>query len=843
MPQAHENLTRQEAMGRVQVVVDPTYEIHLDLTRGDDVFGSRVVVRFRGTPGASTFLDCTAREVSSVTLNGRTLGPDVVTPTRIHLDDLAEENEVVVEATMEYTREGRGLHHFRDPSDGMAYLHSQFEAFDAHMVFPCFDQPDLKATYDLAVDAPEGWVVVSNMAVTESPSDRRAGTWRFATTPRLSTYLVAIVAGGYVSVTSRHGDIDMALWCRASLKDHVDADEIFEITRQGLDWFGEAFDHPYPFGKYDQLFVPEFAMGAMEHPGCVTFTESYVFRSKVTDSARERRAETILHEMAHMWFGDLVTMRWWDDLWLNESFATFMSVLALVEATRFTNSWVTFLDAEKAWAKYQDQLPTTHPIATDAPDVETANQNFDGITYAKGASVLRQLVAWVGQDEFLEGCREYFRAHAWGNATLSDFLSALERASGRDLDAWRDEWLLTTGVNTLTATLADTGDTAGPITVTQRTGDDEPAPRRHRVRIGLYRADDGGGIRRYAATDVDLLGASQTFDELAGQPRPDLLLLNDADLTYAKVVLDEQSTRTATNSLAQVEDPLARALLWAGTWDMVRDGDLPARRFAEQVAQNVHTETEIGVLQRLLSRAVAAIDRYGDPANRDAAMERLAKHARGAISQAHPGSDNQLAWVRHWAQVARDPTAAADVLAVLEGRDRIDGLTLDTDLRWHLVAALASVGVVDDARIDRELERDPTDLGERAAAAARAMRPLAEAKREAWERLVAADDLSHTMARELFRGFTVLHQPEILADYVDPYFEVVPTIASSRGMDAAVEFVEATFPHAHPSEDLLERVDAFVASNEFPGPIRRALLEQRDVLRRTIVARRVDAAA
>ncbi len=841
MAQAHENLTRDEAATRVAVVREPRYRIHLDLTRGDDVFGSRVEVRFGSSAGAATFLDCTARDVHRVALNGVELDvADVVDETRIRLDGLAEENTVVVEATMRYTREGRGLHHFRDPSDDVAYLHSQFEPFDAHTVFACFDQPDLKATYDLAVDAPEDWVVVSNMAAVEQPADGAAGTWTFATTPLLSTYLLAIVAGGYEVVRDRHDDTEMAIYFRRSLRDHIDAEEIFGLTGEGLDWFAEAFGMAYPFGKYDQLFVPEFAMGAMEHPGCVTFSETYVFRSKVTDASRERRAETILHEMAHMWFGDLVTMKWWDDLWLNESFATFMSVLALVEGTRFTNAWVTFLDAEKAWAKYQDQLPTTHPIAADAPDVETANQNFDGITYAKGASVLRQLVAWVGQDAFLEGCRQYFQTHAWGNATLSDFLGALEKASGRDLEAWRDEWLLTTGVNTLEVEREGDDERCGRLVLRQRTGEGEPAPRRHRVRVGLYSGDDV--IRRHAEVEVDLLGDELVVEELADEAAPSLLLVNDADLTYAKVVLDPASAATARDHLDRLEDPLARALVWSATWDMVRDAELPARQFAAQVARNAGTETEVGVLQRLLSRAVAAVDRYGDPANRDDAMAMLADQAREALDAAAPGSDHQLAWARHWAATARRGQQLEDVRRVLEGDLVIGGLTLDKDMRWHLLTALASVGAVDVARIDAELERDPTDLGDRAAAAARAILPDPDQKRDAWERLVASEDLSHTMARELYRGFGQLHQAELLASFREPYFAVLPTIADSRGMDVAVEFVESTFPHANPSEALLAEADEAL-EGDLPGPIRRALLEQRDVLRRTIAARAVDAAA
>lgn len=841
MTQTHENLTREEAAARVAVVHDPAYQIHLDLTGDDATFGSAVTVTFRADAGSSTFLDCTAESVDRVVLNGKTLPASACTDTRITLDDLQEDNEVVIWSRMRYTREGRGLHHFRDPSDGVAYLHTQFEPFDAHTVFACFDQPDLKATYRVRVDAPADWVVVSNMATTAEPDPGAAGTWEFAVTPLLSTYLVAVVAGGYAKVTSQHGDIDLGIYCRRSLRPHLDEDEIFELTRQGLDWFGEAFDHPYPFGKYDQLFVPEFAMGAMEHPGCVTFVESYVFRSKVTESARERRAETILHEMAHMWFGDLVTMQWWDDLWLNESFATFMSVLAMYEATRFKNSWVTFLDSEKGWAKYQDQLPTTHPIAADAPDVETANQNFDGITYAKGASVLRQLVAWVGQDAFLEGCRAYFRAHAWGNATLTDFLGALEQASGRDLRGWRDQWLMTTGVNTLALDVEPSGDKVGRLTIRQLVGDEHPETRPHRLRIGLYGARDGT-IVRYAQTEADVVDKTTVVEALADQPAADIIVLNDDDLTYAKVVLDPKTLDTLTTRLGDIADPLTRALLWSSTWDMVRDAQMPARKFAAQVAANAASESDIGVLQRLLSRAAQAVDRYGAPENREDAMLSLATAARKAMFDAPPGSDHQLAWMRHWASVSRSIPGAAEVRAILEGDVTVPGLVLDTDLRWHLLGTLASAGAVGEERIGEELTRDPTDMGSRAAAAATAMLPDVAHKQAAWDQLISSADLSHTMARELYKGFIQFHQADVLRPFSAPYFASLSTIANNRGMDVAVEFAEATFPHTTPTQEVLASAD-LALTTDLPGPLRRALMEQRDVLQRTIRARQLDAAA
>jgi aminopeptidase N len=857
---AAENLTRDEAEARAALLTVESYVVHLDLDRGAERFGSRSRVSFEAARDGDTFLDLTAARVERVTLDGDDLDLGRVSATRIALPGLsAGRHTLVVDAEMAYTHEGRGLHRFVDPADDRVYLHSQFEPFDAHLVYGCFDQPDLKATFELSVDAPTEWVVVSNGSTVGRPEEGAPGTWRFSPTERVSTYITAVVAGSYASFHDVHrgpgagaGELPLGLYVRRSLADHLDTDEIFEVTKQGLDWYAGVFEMPYPFsGSYDQLFVPEFSAGAMENPGCITFSETYVFRSKVTDAIRERRAETILHEMAHMWFGDLVTMRWWDDLWLNESFATFMSVLCQAEATRWTGSWTTFLDAEKAWAKLQDQLPSTHPVADEMPDVESVHQNFDGITYAKGASVLRQLVAWVGQDEFLAGCRDYFARHAWGNTTLSDFLGALERASGRDLAAWRDEWLLTTGLARLELDLAVGQDGTYEAVIVVQTS---PAPnwsglagtaephevlRRHRVAIGCYRRTEAGLVRDQRV-ELDVAGARTEVPELVGVPAADVVLVNDDDLTYAKIALDPRSTEVLTVDLAELADPLARAQVWSATWDMVRDADLPASTYVELVRGNVASETGIGVLQRLLVRAASAAERYADPAARTALLTDLSRTAREQVEAAPPGSDHQLAWVRHWASTAKaDARERADVRRVLEGELTIDGLTVDTDLRWHLLTSLAQAGDVETAEIDAELARDSTDLGQRQALTARAVRPTAEAKQEAWDRLLQDTGLSHTLSRQLFVGFAQLDQPDVLAPYVDRYFEALGPVWAERSLDWAIEFSTGTFPHPAASPDLLARVDDHLAG-DLPRPLRRVLLEQRDTLVRTLDARATD---
>jgi len=854
------NLTRDEAQARAALLTVPRTVVHLDLTEDDGstgvrTFRSRSVVHLDLRRAGSTFLDLDAESVQQVVVDGRVLPASVFTGTRVLLEDLGSGAHVVeVDATMHYSRDGRGLHRFVDPTDGVVYLHSQFEPFHALQVFACLDQPDLKTSFELTVDAPAGWIVVSNEPALSEPADGAAGRWSFGPTPAMSTYLAAVVAGGYVATASvferEDGSrVPIRLIIRRSLAQHLEAEELFDLTRAGLRYFESVFER-YPYSKYDQLFVPEFSAGAMENPGCVTFTEAYVFRSRVTDTIRERRAETVLHEMAHMWFGDLVTMRWWDDLWLNESFATFMSVLAMVEATRWDDAWVTFLDAEKSWAKFQDQLPSTHPIADEMPDVESVHQNFDGITYAKGASVLRQLVAWVGQDEFLAGCRDYFARHAWGNTTLSDFLAALERASGRELSTWRDEWLRTTGVNLLTpeAVVSEDG-TYGSVRIVQsdpaplwRTEGHTPLLRRHRIAVGVYDLEAGRLVRRQRV-ELDIEGEVTAVDALQGLPAGDLLLVNDDDLTFARIALDDRSLATATAHLDAFVDPMPRALVWAAAWDMLRDAMLPASRFVELVVRNLAPDEQVGVLQRLLMRATGASDRYADPANRDALREALREQASTALRECVPGSDHQLAWFRHWASLASSDADLTVLRGMLDEEERFPGLVVDTDLRWAIVVALAHAGRADETLIAAELARDDTDLGQRQAMTARAVRPTAEAKQWARQLLLHDADLSHTLARQLWTGANQLDQESLAVAYLADFPDDLDHVWSTRTLDFAIEFAAGMFPHAAVGSGLLEMTDRLLAREDLPKPLRRVLLEQRDTVVRTDRARALDARA
>ena len=607
------NLTRDEAAARSALITVSSYQVDLDLT-GDVTFGSVSVIRFScAAPGSSTHLDLTAPAVRELTLNDAPVSLDAFDGDRIVLTGLAADNVLRVTADCAYSHSGEGLHRFTDPADGRVYLYSDLETFDAHRVYACFDQPDMKASYQLAVTAPADWEVVSNMAPESCLPDGEAVRWHFPATPVMPTYITAVAAGPYHVVRDEHDGIPLGLYCRQSLASYLDADEIFEVTRQGFDFFHSSFGIKYPFGKYDQLFVPEFKEGAMENAGCVTFVEAYIFRSRVTDFAREARAETILHEMAHMWFGDLVTMRWWDDLWLNESFATWAGTLAQAEATRWTSAWTTFAQLYKAWAYRQDQLPSTHPIAADIGDIEAVEVNFDGITYAKGASVLKQLVAYVGRENFLDGVRKYFAAHAWGNATLADLLAALEETSGRDLATWSAEWLQTAGVNTLRPSYSvDADDRFAEFAVEQEAPATHPVLRSHRIAIGLYDRTKAGIVRRLRV-ETDVAGPRTVVPELAGQLRPDLVLVNDDDLTYAKIRLDDHSLRTLVGSIGEFTDSLSAALCWSAAWDMCRDGEMAARDYVKLVMSGIASVADISVVQTLLRQAGQAVRRFADP--------------------------------------------------------------------------------------------------------------------------------------------------------------------------------------------------------------------------------------
>jgi aminopeptidase N len=816
------NLTRDEAQTRARLLGVDSYTVELDLTTSEKTFATTTTIAFGCTePGAETFADLVGATIHEISLNGVPLDPaEVYADSRIRLTGLQSRNELVVKADCPYSRTGEGLHRFVDPVDDRVYTYTQFEVPDARRVYATFEQPDLKSEFTFHVTAPEEWKVVSN-APTPEPEPLGGGraVWKFPKTERMSTYITAVIAGEYhaefATYTGKFGEIPLGHYCRQSLVEHMDTDELVKLTSQGFEFFEDAFDYPYPFHKYDQLYVPEYNMGAMENAGAVTLRDEYLPRSRQDASFYEFRCSVILHEMAHMWFGDLVTMRWWDDLWLNESFAEWACYHAAVEATEFDESWTGFANARKNWALRQDQLPSTHPIAADNYDLQAVEVNFDGITYAKGASVLKQLVAWVGLENFLVGLRVYFKRHAFGNSEFSDLLSALEESSGRELDSWAKEWLQTSGVNTLAPNFqVDDEGSYTSFSVLQTAVVENPTLRRHRVGIGLYdlesTADGTEHLVRRTKVEVDVEGETTAIEELVGVRQPDLLLLNDGDLTYAKIRLDERSLATVIGGLSRLDDSLARALCWSAAWDMTRDAELSATDFVTLVLGNIASETDAFGSSRLPGYAAQAVNNFSAPAHRAELRKSWEQGLRRLLDEAEPGSDHQLTFVRSYAAAAHTDAALHDLERLLDGSLVVDGLTVDTDLRWALVAGLARAGRADEARIAAELRQDNTISGQERAAAARASRPTAEAKAEAWEIAVVRDDVPNETQRSVVLSFMQPGQQEVLRPYVEKYLQVADTLWEEKGTQRASTALEFLFPRPLASPDLLDQVNTWL---------------------------------
>ncbi|TIH31638.1 aminopeptidase N [Subtercola vilae] len=843
-----ENLTRVEAQQRAALISVSSYDVTLDVTQGPETFLSTTTVRFTASKGASTFIDAITKNVRSVELNGRALDAATVSDNvRIQLDDLDDTNTLTVVADALYTNTGEGLHRFVDPVDNEVYLYSQFEVPDSRRVFAVFEQPDLKATFTFTVTAPAAWQVVSNSPTPEpvSAGDGSA-TWSFETTPILSSYVTAIVAGPYAVVrselTSSDGRvIPLGVFSRASLSQYMDADYVFEKTRQGFEFYEKRFNYPYPFAKYDQLFVPEFNAGAMENAGAVTFTEAYVFRSKVTDAVRERRVVTILHELAHMWFGDLVTMKWWNDLWLNESFAEYISTLATAEATEWHGAWATFASTEKSWAYRQDQLPSTHPIFATINDLDDVQVNFDGITYAKGASVLKQLVAWVGQEQFLAGVGQYFQKHAYSNTELKDLLTELEATSGRDLSEWSKLWLETAGVNTLRPEIETDSD--GVITsfaVTQTAIEAYPTIRPHRLAIGFYNLHEGALIRNHRV-ELDVDGASTTVDELVGLSRPDLVLLNDDDLAYAKIRLDSLSLNTAIEHLAAIEDGLARSIVWGSVWDATRDAETRPRDFVQLVLGNVATESESTTLRTALNQLVLTANMYVAPAAQKETTALAADELWSLARNAAPGSDEQFQFVRFFAAVATSEETLSTVASLLSGEVALEGLEIDTDLSWDLLIALVVGGAAGESEIAAAQAADNTASGAQSAASARASIPTAEAKAAAWASLVDSDDASNLIVRATTAGFQRATDESLLQPYIAKYFEVVTDLWENRSYQIAATLITGLYPSGLAGQELRDATQAWLDTDPEPAALRRLVVENLAGVDRALAAQKRDA--
>ena len=813
------NLTRDEAVTRAALLDVRSYDVALDLTGGPERFGSVSVVVFScREPGATTFVELDG-QLLTAELNGRPVGP--LEGNRLVLTDLQADNLLTVSARCTCSRTGEGLHRFVDPADGEVYLYAQSFLDDAQRIFACFDQPDLKATVSLSVDAPPAWTVVGNARTTARVGNR----WEFAPTEPISTYLFTVAAGPWHTVAGAHDGIALGLHCRRSLAPHLDADaaELLEVTAQCLDFQQDRFGRRYPFGDtYDQLFVPEFNAGAMENPGAVTFSEMFVFRSRTTDDKRRQRAMVVAHEMAHMWFGDLVTMRWWDDLWLNESFAELMGYLTVDRATRFQDTWVDFSASRKAWGYRADQLPSTHPVQGDVPDNRSALLNFDGISYAKGASVLRQLMATVGEEVFFTGVRAYVERHAFANTTFADLLAELERASGRDLHDWSRAWLQTSGVSTLRTVVQP------EVHVVQ----ESDVLRPHRIGVGAYdRVGDGLVLRQ--RLDVELTGERTA---VRVDPLPDLLLPNDGDLTFAKVRLDDRSLATVLTDLRRLDDPLARALCWAALWDACRDGELPAAAFVGAVLDGVDGEPDPAVVATLLAQARTAATLYA--ADGVALLDALAEASLQAAHAVPAGSDLQLTRSRAFAAAAQGFTHPAVLRSWLDGCEVPPGLVVDTELRWHLVECLAALGRVDDAAVDAELARDDTSAGRLHALTARAALPTPAAKERAWGQVTGDAGLSNAETDAVAAGFWRTGQDDLLRPWVERYVAELPALWDARTPQVAGTLAQRLFPSTVVEQDVHDRT-APLETGDHPAGLRRYVAEQRDDLRRALVARRL----
>jgi len=835
------NLTRDEAASRAALLHVNSYDVVLDLTTGPTTFLTSTTVRFAArAAGVGTWIDFVGDSVTSVTLNGVALDPaEVFADSRIALPALAPDNVLVVDAVGRYTNSGEGLHRFVDPVDNEVYLYSQFEVPDSRRVYAVFEQPDLKATFAFTATVPDHWVVVSNQPAPEPvPAGEGRATWAFEATPRISSYITALCAGPYTvrwdEVQGRDAVIPMGIFARRSITEHVDYGNLFDCTKAGILFFEKEFDGAFPFAKYDQLFVPEYNAGAMENAGCVTITDAYVFRGQPSEPLVERRALTILHELAHMWFGDLVTMKWWDDLWLNESFAEWASSVCQAEATEWPDAWTTFHSHEKTWAYQQDQQSDTHPVYADMRDLVDVTVNFDGITYAKGGSVLKQLVAYVGRDAFREGLRSYFRKHAWGNATMGDLFAEFEAGSGRDLSDWAQRWLKTSGPSTLALDI--TTDDNGVITaaaMTQTVAGSDPTLRPHRVGIGRYDLL-GGRLDRVGYVEVDVDGPRTELPELVGLPRPALLLPNDEDLTYAKIALDPLSLQTAMAHIDAFDDSLARSLVLGALWEMLRDGALAPSDFADVLLRVIPVEEHTVVLRTILrttkqipSMLLATLRWFLPEAARPAMVDKSVNVIRTALDAAVPGSDKQQQLVVAYAALARHTDDLTRLQGILDGSVVVPGLSVDQDLRWALLTQIAASGGASEDDIAAELDRDPSLAGREQALKARAAIPTAQAKTAAWALAIEQDTQTNAALEAIGAGFRRCDDPALLRPFVESYLDMLEPVFADRSYAIAERCVKYFYPLDIADAALRDRTRAWLADHEdAPAGLRRLVIEQ-----------------
>jgi len=843
------SLTKAEAEARAAVVRDCHYLVELDFAQGPDRYGYSVRLEFQGTPLATTFLDAQVDRVDQLRWQGAALPSSAYRGQRIALPRLEESNLLEVAGSSPYHRTGLGLHLAIDPSDQERYLYTDLEPAEAHRVFPCFDQPDLKGRFSFRVRVPQDWTVVSAEPGRPGPTTDADGArwWTFEATEPISPYVIGIVAGRLHAVRQQHGDIPMALYGPLSLAQDLEkaAPEIFEVTAQGLDFYAQRFGVPYPFPKYDQAFCLEKVNGAMESPGCVTITDRMIYRGQPSSRERSLRAEVILHEMAHMWFGDLVTLRWWDDLWLNESFATFMAAVAQDRATSFRDAWTTWATAFKQLAVEEDQHTTSHPVVTAVPDVEAVHLNFDRITYQKGAAVLRQLAAWVGEEPFFAAIHDHLESHRRGNAELGDLLEALAQRSGRDVRAWSRAWLETVGVNTLSCSIQSSSETVGSeleaVSVIQTATSSQPTLRPHRIGVGVYDWE-GGKLELVRRVEVDVNGASTAVPELTGLARPSLLIPNDQAWTYAKVRLDQLSLLTMQGHLGEVSDSLTRAVLWDTAWDMVRDAELPGRRFVQMVVAHLPGESDQSLIPVVLGSARSAVSKYVAPIWGDQLETMLAAAAERALAASTPQSSEQISWLRAFISAASAPAQLARCRAMLGGDDVPAGVVLDLELRWRLVTALCARGAGDQADIDGMLRADPTSTGRVRALAARAAMPSPAAKEEVFRFLT--EDPTATVEAVIWvgRSFAGVRQEDLVLPYIPRFFDAVNHLRQSRGPEYSRDLAYWCLPSMPPHPLLIESIQQQFLSPDLRPDLRRIYQDALEEAEVALRARELDRA-
>jgi len=834
------NISRSEAAERAAHLRVEGYDVTLDVTGGAETFYSKSEVNFScNTPGYSTFIDACGQSVISATLNGVAVDISNFDGQSIFLNNLAAENHLIIEIEGIYSKSGEGLQRSVDPSDGEIYLYSQGETADIRRMFPCFDQPSLKATFALTVTTPGHWEAISNNPLESSEMIGEKKIWKFSTTPRIPTYLAALIAGPYSHVHDVYKgqkEVPLGFYCRKSMAQYLDSEDIFLLTKQGFEYFEKTFGLAYPFDKYDQIAVVDFNAGAMENAGAVTFREDLVvFRSHMPEKMYMWRANVILHEMAHMWFGDLVTMSWWDDLWLNESFAEFMSYLALAEGTRFKGGWASFNSERKNWAYRYDQLPSTHPIVTDMVDIEAVKANFDGITYAKGASVLQQLVFHVGRENFISALQKYFAKHAWANTTLKDLFDELEATSGKSLDTWAATWLQTAGVNTLRPELVVDGDIYTSVAIKQEAplipaGSKELRP--HRLAIALYDVD-GDAIKLRTSVELDVAGALTVVPEFAGQKVADLLLINDRDLSYAKIRFDPRSLKTLTPYLGSITDPLTRALCWAAVWDMHRDGEISSSAFLDIAFAGLPGENDDAVVNITLSQMYTSAEAYTKDAERNEMRLKLANGLYALLQSAAPGSDLQMLYARAFAQNAVTPEHFLAVRALLNGS--APGFIIDADQRWFFIIALSERGAIERSELDAERERDNTTSGNCFFETAVAAAPTKEAKDYAWNKIIN-EDIQTSVRSALVAGFQRPIQSELLKNYVDRYFDSIISVWESKTYEGAAKIVSGLYPTWVVSQKTIDQTEQWLTTTgkEAPAVLRKLVVDASDVLVRAL---------